>query len=222
MNRALRAATTGVLLLSPIALSACSAGQVTQTATQQRDKVGAMAEVGDLTLRAITLAYPEDGIYEAGDDATLQLAIVNTGIEDDTLTGVSGEGFDEAVLSPAGASPSTGPSRPDTGTGTSSDGTGTAAGADEVEIPAGTAVFFGEGGGTITLAGLDEPLTPGQALELTLTFENAGEVTTRAVVTTPEEEVERGESFDFHHEEEAGTGEESPQEQVEVSGGTSN
>src|SRR5688500_6382196 len=41
VNRALRAATMGVLLLPPVALSACSAGQVTQTATQERDKVGA-------------------------------------------------------------------------------------------------------------------------------------------------------------------------------------
>ena len=41
MNRALRAATIGVLLLSPAALSACSAGQVTQTASQNRDKTGA-------------------------------------------------------------------------------------------------------------------------------------------------------------------------------------
>ena len=40
MNRALRAATMGVLLLGPLALSACSAGQVTQTATQDRDKAG--------------------------------------------------------------------------------------------------------------------------------------------------------------------------------------
>ena len=39
----------GVLLLSPLAFSACSAGQVTQTASQERDKVGAMAEVGDIT-----------------------------------------------------------------------------------------------------------------------------------------------------------------------------
>ena len=52
MNRALRAATMGVLLLSPVALSACSAGQVTQTATQERDKTGAQAQVGDITVRA--------------------------------------------------------------------------------------------------------------------------------------------------------------------------
>ena len=59
MNRALRAATMGVLLLSPVALSACSAGQVTQTATQERDKTGAQAQVGDITLRQVQLAYPE-------------------------------------------------------------------------------------------------------------------------------------------------------------------
>ncbi len=49
MNRALRAATMGVLLLSPVALSACSAGQVTQTPSQVRDKTGAQAQVGDIS-----------------------------------------------------------------------------------------------------------------------------------------------------------------------------
>src|SRR3712207_9405987 len=44
VNRALRAATMGVLLLSPVALTACSAGQVPQTATQNRDKVGRSEE----------------------------------------------------------------------------------------------------------------------------------------------------------------------------------
>ena len=58
VNRALRAATMGVLLLSPVALSACSAGQVTQTATQERDKTGGQAQVGDLTLRAGRSSLP--------------------------------------------------------------------------------------------------------------------------------------------------------------------
>src|SRR5688500_1080100 len=64
VNRALRAATMGVLLLSPVALSACSAGQVTQTASQERDKVGAMAQVGDLTIRAVQLVSPGEDGYE--------------------------------------------------------------------------------------------------------------------------------------------------------------
>ena len=98
MNRALRAATLGVLLLSPVALSACSAGQITQTATQQRDKTGGQAQVGDLTLRQVGLAYPVGGSYSSGDDAELQMAIANDGSEADTLTAVSGTGFNRAVF----------------------------------------------------------------------------------------------------------------------------
>ncbi|MGY2064649.1 copper chaperone PCu(A)C [Blastococcus sp. SYSU DS0619] len=203
MNRALRAATMGVLLLSPLALSACSAGQVTQTATQERDKVGAMAEVGDITLRAANLAYPDGGAYEAGDDATLELAIVNGANEGDTLTGITGEGFGEAVITPAGES---------TGTGTS--------GSDELEIPARSATFVGaDDGPEITLTDLDEALTTGQRLELVLTFENAGEVTISTPVATPDETLERDESFDFHHEEEGESGGEANREDTEVAGG---
>ena len=48
-----------------VALSACSAGRVTQTATQERDKVGAMGQVGDITVRAATFESPREGSYEA-------------------------------------------------------------------------------------------------------------------------------------------------------------
>ena len=58
MNRALRAATMGALLLTPVVLTACSAGEVNQTASQDRDKVGPSAQVGDLTLRQIVVAHP--------------------------------------------------------------------------------------------------------------------------------------------------------------------
>src|SRR3712207_969358 len=83
----------GVLLVSPVALSACSAGQVTQTATQERDKVGAMAQVGDLTVRQVQFLSPDEGTYEQGDDGELQLAVVNRSPEDDTLVDITGEGF---------------------------------------------------------------------------------------------------------------------------------
>ena len=182
MNRALRAASTGVLLLSPLALTACSAGQVTQTATQERDKVGAMAQVGDITLRAATLEYPQGGAYEAGDDAELTLAIVNSSTEADTLVDVSGDGFGAAEIEPADASGST----------------------SGLEIPADSRVFVGDDGdATITLTDLDEGLTTGQYVELELTFENAGEVTLLVPVGTPERVLDRGEIFDFHHEEPA-------------------
>ncbi|MDT0275848.1 copper chaperone PCu(A)C [Blastococcus goldschmidtiae] len=185
MTRALRAAIVGVALFSPIALSACSAGQVTQTATQQRDQVGAMAEVGDITLRQVQLAFPRSASYEAGDDAELTMAVVNTGDEPDTLVSVEGEGFDEAEIS----------------------GGSGASGADsgEIELAPDETVFVGpDEDASVTLTDLADPLTVAQSLTLVLTFENAGEVTVRTTIATPDSEEERGEAFDFHHSEEEG------------------
>jgi copper(I)-binding protein len=200
VNRALHAATAGVLLLSPLALSACSAGQVTQTATQERDKTGAMAQVGNITIRAAELEHPRSGAYEAGDDAELRMVIVNSGQEPDTLVGVDGEGFGGVEIQGAGtgtsASPATGAA-----SGTSTPASPASGGADEIEIPADTTVFIGGDAATITLTDLDQPLTVGQYQELTLTFENAGEVTLPVGVANPDEALERGEAFDFHQEE---------------------
>src|SRR5215218_96041 len=151
VNRALRAATVGVLLLSPVVLSACSAGQVTQTATQERDKTGAQAQVGNISLRQVQLLNPRSGSYEQGDDADLQVAIVNGGSEADTLVSVEGEGFGSAEIEGPSASAS---SSPATGSSSSSS-------TDEIEIPAGDAVHVGEDDYTITLTDLDEDLTTG-------------------------------------------------------------
>jgi copper(I)-binding protein len=192
VNRALRAATMGVLLLSPVVLGACSAGQVTQTESQVRDKTGAQARVGDILVRQAQLVSPREGVYESGDDADLQLALVNGGSEDDALVGVEGEGFGSAEIESAS-----------TGTATSSPSRGSS---QELELPAGGAVFVGEDtDATITLTDLDEGLTVGQYLEVTLVFEKAGEVTLPISVANPGEE-ERGEAFDFHEEEGAEEG----------------
>ncbi|WP_164704333.1 copper chaperone PCu(A)C [Blastococcus litoris] len=207
MNRALGAATAGVLLLSPLALSACSAGQVTQTNTQERDKVGAMAQVGDITVRAVELESPRGGGgYEAGDDAEMTLAIVNSGQEADTLVGVDGEGFGGAEIESSG-SPATGAdSGSSTGTGgTTTGGSGSSTASDEIEIPSDTTVFVDGDEASITLTDLDEGLNVGQYLEVTLSFEDAGDVTVLVTVANPEDVEERGEAFDFHQEEEGGS-----------------
>jgi len=254
VNRALRAATMGALLLSPVALSACSAGQVPQTATQNRDKVGPEAAVGDLVMRQITLAYPQDGLYAVGDDAELRMAIVNSDTEADTLVGIEGEAFDgvvvsgQATASPAvPGSPSTAPgspaaapvttpaapTTPGTTPQTTAPGATTTPGAPttpeapttpgatpsvpaapstptassevSIPIPARSTVFLGgAGGATVELADLSEELTAGQSIEVTLTFERAGEVTVQALVATPERVLPREEPFDFHHEEGGG------------------
>jgi copper(I)-binding protein len=199
VNRALRAATVGVLFLSPVALSACSAGQVTQTATQNRDKTGAMAQVRDLTVRAVELEYPRGGVYEPGDDAELRLVVVNGGEAADTLVDVEGDGFSgveiQGTEAPASTSPAAGP--------TTANGSGST-GPAEIVIPPRSTVFVDGTNATITLTDLAESLTVGQYLELTFTFENAGTLTLPVTVANADKAERRGEAFDFHQEEEAG------------------
>jgi copper(I)-binding protein len=193
VNRALRAAAMGVLLLSPVVLSACSAGQVTQTESQVRDKTGAQARVGDILIRQAQLLSPRGGSYERGDDADLQVTFVNGGAEDDTLVGIEGDGFGTAEIENAS-----------TGSATSSASPGSS---QELEIPAGSSVFVGDddADATVTLTDLDEGITVGQYIEVTFVFEKAGEVTLPISVANPSEE-DRGEAFDFHEEEGAEEG----------------
>jgi copper(I)-binding protein len=194
VNRALRAATMGALLLSPLAIGACSAGQVTQTATQDRDKSGPQAEAANITLRSVQIEYPTSGRYDAGDDAELRAAIINTSDDADTLVSIESEAF-EGVRAIGG----------DTNPVSSSSALSSEV---EVEIPREEAVFLGGDGPTILLENLTEELTAGQSIELTMTFEQAGEVTVQAMVANPEEEVARGEAFDYHQEEQEGEADE--------------
>ncbi len=190
MNRALRAATMGALLLSPIALAACSSGQVTQTSTQDRDKSGPQAEVENITVRSVVLEYPSSGRYDEGDDAELTAAVVNNGTEPDTLISIEGEDF-EGIRAIGG----------DTQAVSDSSGFSTEL---NLEVPADEPVFLGGDGPTILLENLSRSLTSGQSIELTMTFETAGEVPVRALVDSPQEEIPRGEAFDYHQEEQEG------------------
>jgi copper(I)-binding protein len=81
----LPAAAVGLAAL----LVGCSAGQVTQTASIRPAVNGNQADLGQLALRDVMLAYPEGGEYRAGDQAPLVLSIVNTGNSDDELVSVS-------------------------------------------------------------------------------------------------------------------------------------
>ena len=226
MNRALRAATVGVLLLSPVVLSACSAGQTPQTALEQRDKTGGRAQVGDLSLREASLAYPEGGSYASGSDAELLVAIANNGGQDDTLTGISGEGFSGAVFTDAtsaaaltapktSATPTTSAAAaPATATGAPVPGSTTASATPlpvpaapttsatpppptELAIPAGQSVFVGTGTAHITLTGLQSPLTTGQYVTLTFHFQRAGDVTLKATVANPSTPLGHSDAYNF-------------------------
>jgi hypothetical protein len=231
VNRALRAATLGVLLFSPVALSACSSGQVTQTATQHRDKTGGQAQVGDISLRQVRIAFPSSGSYASGDNAELQMAIANDGPQDDALTSVTGTGFQRAVFTDVSTASATS-STSSTAAGTSSSAAATSPGAaatssstatptgtagvtatgtapasavpTEIPVPAHSTVFVGQDNTHITLIGLDQGLTAGQYVTLVLTFAKAGEVTVKATVATPSQPLERSATYDFHQSESAG------------------
>lgn len=226
MNRALRAAALGVLLLTPVALTACSAGQVTQTASQERAKAGGMASAGDITLREARLASPLDGTYTAGQNARLIVAIANNGPSADTLTSITGDDFASAEITAAASATTSAASTSSTAAATTSepsatDSTATDSTSSEssssatsskasrssaessailstVDIPATTNVFLGEESGpTVTLTGLHSTLTVGQHITVTLTFSNAGPISVIALVDTPETEAARGSAYDF-------------------------
>lgn len=198
MNRALRAATVGVLLLTPVTLTACAAGQVSETATQIRDKTGAAAQVGDLSLRQAQLAYPIGGQYQQGDDAQLHLTIANGGSADDALIGIQGDGFTDVAVTGSGTPTATSSgaslsAAPTTAQPTTSSG----ARALDITIPAGKSVTLGVNAPTVALEGLTKSLTSGQNLKLTFTFQKAGTVTMDVSVAAASQQLTQTSSYDF-------------------------
>ena len=68
----------------------CGAGQVAQTAEMEPAVNGNMGQVGNLLLRDVMVAFPENGeSYKVGEEAPLLLTIANRGGEDDELVGVT-------------------------------------------------------------------------------------------------------------------------------------
>jgi copper(I)-binding protein len=112
----------------------------------------------DLGLRQVQLEFPLDGVYTAGEDAELFLAITNTATEADQLVDVRGPDFADARLTAAG----------ETGS---------------IPVPEDDNVYVGaEDAASIVLEDLDRPLRSSQSLPVTFVFEDAGEVTVDAVV----------------------------------------
>ena len=152
-----------------------------------RDHVGARAEVGDDQPARDATGRPARRQLRPGRRRRTPDGHHQQGQEDDTLTDISGDGFGDYEIDDDPPDPPAGPSRP------------------RSTSPPATVFADGENL-TITLTDLDESLTTGQTLDVTFTFENAGEVTVPVTVSTPEDDLPRGESFDFHPEEESVSG----------------
>jgi copper(I)-binding protein len=151
----LRTSALGVLLLA-----GCTTGE--PLSTPGAEVTGGRAAPDerlsdDLSVTEVVLAYPQDGVYDAGDDAALTAAFANSGDEPDTLVDVRGPDFAEAR-----------------------DGDG---GEFAIAIPEDDTLHVTEDGArTITLVDLDRSLRSSQSIPVTFEFARAGEVTIDTVV----------------------------------------
>ncbi|NEM08267.1 copper chaperone PCu(A)C [Geodermatophilus normandii] len=106
----------------------------------------------------VQLAYPLDGVYEEGEDASLYFGIANDGTLEDDLLDVRGPDFTDAALTVDGR-------------------------AAVIPVAPNDNVYVGaEGSPSVVLEDLQTTLRSSQSIPVTFVFEEAGEVTVDAMV----------------------------------------
>lgn len=143
-----------VAALLSIGLSGCGAGLDPETYRERPTVDAAIASVGDLELRNVSITPPPAGTEEftAGGEVTARLSIVNVGDRSDVLTSVSTPAANTVeLLDPKGEPMSS------------------------LAIPGSSAVDYDTF--SVRLSGLVEPLRPGQSIPMTFTFTNNGRET---------------------------------------------
>jgi copper(I)-binding protein len=160
-SRAARGFVTLVAaLVLALTLGACGAGQVAPTAEQVSATGGTEGEVGPMQVRNAKIVFdrpiPGDTVYQPGQDAPLQLTIINTGDEPDRLVD---------VRSPIAAS-------------SRIVGNTIVAGGQELvagyEDPVASITLPGETEIRVALVGLTEPVRSGLTYPVEFVFERAG------------------------------------------------
>ena len=151
-------------------LSGCSAGQITQTAQKRPGVAGSQATVGDLKVVNAFITAPSSDKYESGDIAELEMLVSSMGPADE-LVSVSVDGTDATI--------------------SSSDSE--ASSSSSVEIPAdGSAYFSSSKAGVATIeVTMPKEAYPATLIPVTLTFQDAGEVTFDVAVAGSLEEIPR-------------------------------
>lgn len=191
----LRLASAALGLGAVIALTGCSAGQMTETDTQVAAIDGGNGEVNGLAIRDATLTFPpKDSAYPAGSSAPLRLVLSNETSTNDRLVQVTspyaasaqlggktdlpgrtslhalGEpasGSQQSTGQQPGGQQSTGQQPGQQPSGQNQPAPGGAAGQPEVEI---------------TLNGLTQEIRPGVTVPVTFVFEKAGPVTVQVPI----------------------------------------
>jgi copper(I)-binding protein len=126
-----------------------------------------------VTVQDVELAFPEDGVWSAGEDAELYLGITNTGTDPVALVGVSGPAF-AGVEVDDGALP--------------------------LRVPAGDTLYVGaEGAPAIVLQDLGTDLRSSESIPVTIAFEGtddgSAELTVDAVVAAAGQRPQAGADF---------------------------
>ncbi|MGY2128351.1 hypothetical protein [Blastococcus sp. SYSU DS0617] len=154
-------------LLTAVALTACGEddeGEIVGGAPAPDEVV-----TEDLKISSLELEYPEDGLYEEGEDVPLYAALTNTASVDYRLVDVVGPDFADARLVPLDGS------------------------AGSIEIPEDDNAYLQpEGPPSVVLEDLGTSLRSSQSIEVTFVFEDAegdlGEVTMEAPVASSQED----------------------------------
>ncbi len=195
MSRTRATRLIAAALIAAAALTGCGAGQVAGTAQQVSNTTGGNAQVGPLALRTVAIAFGEDveggAVYRRGDDAPLNMTVVNEAGEADELLSVSTPIAESVEITGTTEIPS-GRSLV-VGGDTQQQGAGSPGGAP-VTTP--QPREEGEPTASIVLVGLREDVRSGISYPITFTFARAGDVTVAVPVDSSaeaREEAEEGE-----------------------------
>jgi copper(I)-binding protein len=193
-RRSVRIAAACALLGGSAALSACGAGLITQTAQQVPAIAGANATSpdGKIALRDVFVPYNSTAGYAAGAAAPVVVRIFNDREQAVRLVRVTAEGAARVLLA-GGASAGEAPTESATPDATARAATPTPgaaqpAGQDNftIDVAASSYALLVPGQGQyLWLVGLTQPLTPGQSISLTFTFDDGTRIDIDAPVGLP-------------------------------------
>lgn len=176
VTRVARIVACGAVALT---LAGCGAGQVTQTDAQVAAIDGASADQQNIALRDVLISYPENtqGSYPVGSDVPVQFTIINQGPSADTLTSVTTQAARRVVVQGNTTVPAE--------MSVASSGESETISAGQASAEPVSPLDVGEM--RIVLTDTTRTLRPGQNIELTFIFQNAGAVTLPVPMGPPAE-----------------------------------
>ena len=182
------AATLALLAGGALALTACGAGQISQTATQVAAVNGNSADVGAIQLRNVHVVYPDSQEYSIEPGGTVELgftAINSNPADADELTGISSPEAQITIVDEAESGSNEIAPLTALGAGSPAD-----VQLDDPLLPIQLI--------KVEMADISENVRPGLTLPVTFEFANAGEVVVNVPVDAGHE-LERSEEAVSEH-----------------------